>query len=542
MLSVPAGDIFGCRFMSTSPTALGFGAPRLRKDDRAASAAAPAETRAKEAEDAEGGVVAGLGECRDRFLLEAQSRMCAPIALMFPELEGFVSAVPSKRDLSALLAVIKSELAVVVMEGEETLLRVLAREVCKAVRLLLAKIEGLVNTSVDVRRVAVLNGVVVRNTAQEHNGHIVALVQAMCEAVATLPVEVLKTAQDTVGAKMARSVGANEAFKAVCMDVLRTSVADACIALLESHLAQALLSATVISLAAFFNDVLVSLIAGDSAGALTVPDTHGSTVKGLDLRNCSRAARYLDWVLPLVVRAHLSIAPGPLLDAALEELCLRLLASYIGACSLVRPANDQSRARTLSDMALLQHSVCAQHPGLAAGFADDASAAVHPVVREFKCLRRLLAGGALSMPINSPSNLLLLKSEDVVLSLRPSTLLAYVVSMAPPQLPLVVDVGDNSPALYLSSLSAPPVTDVSRLMSSKRLFGNDSVACLYCRDPDALPSQSRVWSLVLQALDVFMQRAAVAEGAHKEQMRGWYEAVVDIGGHALSRDWKTHKI
>jgi hypothetical protein len=45
-----------------------------------------------------------------------------------------------------------------------------------------------------------------------------------------------------------------------------------------------------------------------------------------------------------------------------------------------------------------------------------------------------------------------------------------------------------------------------------------------------VPAELQSWEAVQAALDVFVQRISVADGAQKVSMRGWYEALQEIGG------------
>ena len=59
---------------------------------------------------------------------------------MFPEVEGYTSAVPSKRDLQALFKAIQAELISAAVEGDGCLLKSGCREMQKAIHLVVAKV------------------------------------------------------------------------------------------------------------------------------------------------------------------------------------------------------------------------------------------------------------------------------------------------------------------------------------------------------------------------------------------------------------------
>ena len=87
---------------------------------------------------------------------------------MFPEVEGFTSAVPSKRDIASFTAAIRLELVNVFVESDLGLLRLLSREVLRAVSLLLTKLEALVSSTADVFRIQFKEGTCTRNSQQEN--------------------------------------------------------------------------------------------------------------------------------------------------------------------------------------------------------------------------------------------------------------------------------------------------------------------------------------------------------------------------------------
>jgi hypothetical protein len=62
---------------------------------------------------------------------------------MFPEVEGYTAAVPSKRDLLTLVKAIQDEVVTVVLEGDRSLVKLVGREALKAVQLLLTKVENM---------------------------------------------------------------------------------------------------------------------------------------------------------------------------------------------------------------------------------------------------------------------------------------------------------------------------------------------------------------------------------------------------------------
>ena len=126
--------------------------------------------------------------------------------------------------------------------------------------------------------------------------------------------------------------------------------------------------------------------------------------------------------------------------------------------------------------------------------------------------------------------------------LRPSTLLGYLISCAPSQLPSPHDVENRTLTSYIQDLSE--VSGVE-LKSFPRDGGEDlkvharlahSIRSLY-RSASAASanawvkaeSESKAWSVVQQSEDIFFQRITVADGAQKVLMRSWHDVIQDMG-------------
>jgi hypothetical protein len=85
MMELGAGDVFGSRVVASSMRGLSGPAGRAGEaGERASSAAAAREAAGGgggvRADDEGQGLLPGLGACRDRYLLETQSRMAAPVS------------------------------------------------------------------------------------------------------------------------------------------------------------------------------------------------------------------------------------------------------------------------------------------------------------------------------------------------------------------------------------------------------------------------------------------------------------------------------
>lgn len=134
-------------------------------------------------------LVVGLKPIKDRFLLLSLGRMTAPIMQMFPEVEGYTAAIPSKRDLQALTKALQSELVTAVIESDIGLVAASCKEFTKATQLMLSKIEGMVINSPETRKISSQNSFS-RTSQQEHNGQLFVLLMQFKDALEKIPSQV----------------------------------------------------------------------------------------------------------------------------------------------------------------------------------------------------------------------------------------------------------------------------------------------------------------------------------------------------------------
>jgi hypothetical protein len=129
---------------------------------------------------------------------------------------------------------------------------------------------------------------------------------------------------------------------------------------------------------------------------------------------------------------------------------------------------------------------------------------------------------------------------------RPSTLLGFLLACAPAQCPLPVN-GLLFPAkkdkerlpeavdLYLERLLDLEALSTSSALTSTSTMLTVSARQLYVSDRSAwktVPNEIESWERIQLCLDTFFQRIAVADGEeHKQNMRLWYESIMDIGSH-----------
>jgi len=169
---------------------------------------------------------------------------------------------------------------------------------------------------------------------------------------------------------------------------------------------------------------------------------------------CSVAVQTVVKHLPIMLQQHLLCLPKcRVVDACLEEVYVRTLHTYLTVAALLRPVSEACRLRTTKDLTALEM--------LLSGLYAMPQPQLCPVLRECKAFRRLLfqqqesagstgsTGSTRTSTSNTGKNVLLPSAtsaqtpptaRDLLAlpyfhDLRPSTLLSYLVSCAPAQLP-----------------------------------------------------------------------------------------------------------
>lgn len=146
---------------------------------------------------------------------------------------------------------------------------------------------------------------------------------------------------------------------------------------------------------------------------------------------------------------------------------------------------------------------------------------------------------------------------EYVQDLRPSTLLGLLMAAGPSQLPLPPDLPGQQGkdiATYvldlvqaLAAASSASASSASTQHSTVRNIYLPTPAMIACHSHHhhhsaattwtwkKIPVEKASWEMIQQCLDVFFQRLTVAEAAEqKQEMRAWYEVILDIGSHYFS--------
>ena len=127
--------------------------------------------------------------------------------------------------------------------------------------------------------------------------------------------------------------------------------------------------------------------------------------------------------------------------------------------------------------------------------------------------------------------------------LRPSTLLGYLISCAPSQLPSPHDVENRTLTSYVQDLSEVSGVELksfhreggeeskaqARLLHSVRSLYRSAASSMSANAWAKAESESKAWGVVQQCEDIFFQRITVADGAQKLLMRSWHDVIQDMG-------------
>jgi hypothetical protein len=344
-------------------------------------------------------------------------------------LHSYVAAVPSKRDLQTLIKAMQAEFLTAVVESDVGLVQLVCKEFAKTVKLMLSKIEGMIVNTQDVRVLSSANSFA-RTHSQTHNANLVVLLAQFKEALLKIPGAVLAGAAEastsqlksttTTAAKPPSGVaaaattsahssaGASGSSSSSSVDGVSASQ-QAAVREVEravkltvqwiEELAQKQILDTIVSLlSSYVTSVIVTIhkegVVGSSAasaskaagggGGGSTPATSGgytgkapiSTLQETAL-DCSSAVQTLVKQLPLMLKSHLFSLPRcDAVDAAAEELYVRILHSYVTVAALLRPVTEASRLRTAKDLAALEM--------LLSGLFSSSLPSTCPVQAEYK--------------------------------------------------------------------------------------------------------------------------------------------------------------
>jgi hypothetical protein len=185
----------------------------------ASAPAAPADGSDKSAEVIAAAVdhplITGLKPFHDRYMVSVLERMNIPITQMFPELDGYTAAIPSKRDLQTFIKAIQNEFITVIVESDEKIIFSICKEFLKVNHLILSKIANMIINNADSRRVITTGPASTSNTpggtgggpaltpgnqniqfqrsnSQEHNLQLFILLLQLKDSIEKIPHQILK--------------------------------------------------------------------------------------------------------------------------------------------------------------------------------------------------------------------------------------------------------------------------------------------------------------------------------------------------------------
>lgn len=377
-----------------------------------------------------------------------------------------------------------------------------------------------------------------------------------------------------------------------------TAVVKPAHAAIDGLVMSALVAPTVLMVASYTKSVLFRLPAEGSSGVKTNPRA-GDVDEAL-LQGCSQAVSRAIAELPALLSTYFGSLPRagtvggsgstpqkreeqwrfPATAWATEQLCLHIMSSYVSAAALVRPINEAWRLRTAKELSALEHAM-STYSGLNINSdLNHGDVDACPVYQEFRAFRRFIfreEESAVSASMLSPAGKekaatandasatspgtkigMTAPSLEEMLALpyfkhlRPSTVLAYISSCSPSQMPSPYE-GDNDAKTgtnvhtYLMQLTSLDETQEAQQKQSGSLEANiASVRLLYksghlVKDRRGMlivattwkiiPQETASWSSFQSSLDKFLQRISVAEPAKRVGMRSWADSVMSTGNY-----------
>lgn len=586
-------------------------------------------------------LVLALAPMKERYLASCLAKVTSPINQMFPELEGYTAAVPSKRDVQELLKAITTELVAAAADGGISLLRVVSVECMKAVQLIVTKVRGMAITAssdTTLLELILVDGAgnrstvraadgkgggdlhagkwkasrnssstaprdfrsssFLRNSAQDHNIQLVSLLAQLRDSLASLPSTV---AAAVIGASSAKSEGEGEgegeaAKKAKAIEAdISSKVVRPAHAAIDKLVTSSLVAPIVHMVSSYTKSVLFQLPAEGSSGPPEARNdaalsSSGDADEAL-LQGCSSSVTRAIQELPALLSTYFSILPRatsvggaakatpqkreeqrhfPATAWAIEQLCLHIMAAYISSAALVRPINEAWRLRTAKELSALEHTMSTATGLNINSDLNQGDVEACPVYQEFRAFRRFIfreeesavsasvlspqgKGPEPTPPSPSPSpnpkiGMTAPSLEDMLVLpyykyLRPSTVLAYISSCSPSQMPSPYEADGETKTVmnvhtYLTQLTSistdaagEEVDSVRKLYKSGYLVKDRRGALVVATTWKVIEQEMASWSSFQSSLDKFLQRISVAEPAKRVGMRGWADSLLNIGNY-----------
>lgn len=467
----------------------------------------------------ETGLLLGLKPLKDKYISSSLQRMTAPILQMFPSNDNIgYNNIPSKVDLRSLLKAISNELVVTCLEGDKTLVMYVCKEITKVITLFCNKVEGLI--IYDSNKINIINETnnassvsYIKNSEQEHNSQLITLMINLRETLEKLPYNVIKLSKEMPGSVFSNESINGDTYALEIQGYLNDcalSGINAVDDLTSTHLLQPLVN------------TLCNYVKSSSFVALNKEGVSSSTTNV----ESSRAMQALTSNIPTIVHtyiASLGSSKNELLVIATEEFLLRIVSIFISVCCMLRPMTEVMKLRITADITALESTV----NSIMMRNATNATDNENPVIIELKSLRRLLF-----IEDEKALSKLKIQSLPYLNTLRPSTLLGFLIAIAPPQLPLPYEQ-DSASVNILTYLDVIFPTS----SSTRNNPDMNNILSIYVR-PNASNGvytswpigEMKAWEYVKMSLDKYMARIAIMKDkTAKTTNREHYELVLDIG-------------
>jgi hypothetical protein len=300
------------------------------------------------------GFIAGFKPFRDRYLIGTLSRMNIPVHQMFPEMEGYTAAIPSKRDLQTLVKAIQSELVHVVIESDVGLIRYVSREALKSLQLISSKVEDMILNTHDVKKVQLQSTSFVKNHAQDHNAQLIVLLSQLKEAILKLPDQVAgAVGQERDTQQQHENLASHMNQNIISKEI--SSIFQAAILSIDDLAARQLYAPLLDNLCAYVESVVLTVVSSPLTSATTTAVAGMIPANTID---CSKAVQILQKQVPELLQTFIYPLPkSTIRSMVLEEFALRLMYMYLTIAVLIRPVNEALRLRTSQDLSTIEDMI-----------------------------------------------------------------------------------------------------------------------------------------------------------------------------------------
>mmetsp|Transcript_1585 Transcript_1585/g.2025 ORF Transcript_1585/g.2025 Transcript_1585/m.2025 type:complete len:598 (-) Transcript_1585:208-2001(-) len=449
-----------------------------------------------------------VGPLRDRFLAESLAKLTNPVEQMFPEMEGFGSAVPSRHDLAFIVRACHTELQRAAPEiggGEATLAPALAKGISKAVTLIAHKVEAMAYTDPTSFTITAASLAKEPTSERLHHIQLLNLLSRLRQDIRNLPLP----------------SPLQEPYSQDAADALAPEQVQGILTEVEATFQTALTALDNVALDVLIEPYFAGVSKHLESLLSEVHKEHFGETAGVNpgASECSSYMANFQDSLQTFLRVHAGQFPDATFTRmGVARLCQRLVFSLVSHLALVRPLGEQGRLALARDLAFFEGAL-----GTLTKVAELGTA-----YTELRAFRQLLF---LEESPNQLFNSQSLLQEEFVRQLRPSTVFHHMLSRGPDDLisPQVMKrIPTSEYVNWLVSNKQQELPNAGDTSSNKQqeIVANLEVIISFEKETEA-------WDILNQSVDAYFQRMTVQQEGQSSDPR-LVKLILSLGPAALA--------